>query len=673
MKKITHYGGITEYLYYDTYGRLSSINEIIDNTPHNTFYSYNSYNQLTSLTYPSGFTLQYNYNSKGYLSTIKNGTNSVTIFTANSKNGLNQYTSYTLGNGKTSTISRPIWGIPINYYTPGVQDLSLTWDYSNGNLTSRNDVLKNKYESFTYDNLERLLSSSGTGIATIANTYATNGNINSKTDVGSYTYSNSKINAVTQVSNSQNNISTVTQDISYNSFFQPETLSEGNYDLTYTYGANDQRIKSVLKQNGNTVNTRYYFGDYEKDITGNTTRNLHYVSAGGNLVAIVERINNTDTYHYTYTDHLGSILAITNNSGTVTAEQNFDAWGRKRNPNTWAYSNIPASPTWLYRGYTLHEHLPEFGLINMNGRMYDPLVARMLSPDNFIHSGAGLEGFNRYTYAFNNPLKYSDPDGENPILIGALIGAVIHTGTHLATHNFKFKDWNWGSFLGSIVAGGISGGVGQVLNTAKVGGFYAGALTGASAGFSESLVSGLINQDLSIEGVFASTFMGAGIGGLIGGVEAELKGNRFIDGKVKSTRERWLTAGGNVPPKDNPNYDVSENIKINEVSTTNKRIRAEHSNINIPTLFEGDLTVEVSNFARPPGEAFFIELDGQTIYQSVVRDKAMISISSKAKTISWGLRNIGQNISLQGLIGYADPYIRIYGNYREFGGFLFWR
>ena len=34
------------------------------------------------------------------------------------------------------------------------------------------------------------------------------------------------------------------------------------------------------------------------------------------------------------------------------------------------------------RGFTSHEHLPEFGLINMNGRMYDPVLGRFLSPDN---------------------------------------------------------------------------------------------------------------------------------------------------------------------------------------------------------------------------------------------------------------------------------------------------
>ena len=47
--------------------------------------------------------------------------------------------------------------------------------------------------------------------------------------------------------------------------------------------------------------------------------------------------------------------------------------------------------------------MPEFGLIHMNGRMYDPLLGRMLSPDNYVHPSLGPDGYNRYAYAGNNP------------------------------------------------------------------------------------------------------------------------------------------------------------------------------------------------------------------------------------------------------------------------------
>ncbi|GAB4420745.1 MAG: hypothetical protein OHK0039_34720 [Bacteroidia bacterium] len=47
-----------------------------------------------------------------------------------------------------------------------------------------------------------------------------------------------------------------------------------------------------------------------------------------------------------------SYAALANPPGIPVAEQNFDAWGRARNPNTWTYSSIPVAPAWLCRGYT---------------------------------------------------------------------------------------------------------------------------------------------------------------------------------------------------------------------------------------------------------------------------------------------------------------------------------
>ena len=63
------------------------------------------------------------------------------------------------------------------------------------------------------------------------------------------------------------------------------------------------------------------------------------------------------------------------------------------------------------RGFTSHEHLPWFNLINMNGRLYDPLVGRFLSADNVIQDPTSTQNFNRYSYCLNNPLKYTDVSG----------------------------------------------------------------------------------------------------------------------------------------------------------------------------------------------------------------------------------------------------------------------
>ena len=75
---------------------------------------------------------------------------------------------------------------------------------------------------------------------------------------------------------------------------------------------------------------------------------------------------------------------------------------------TSTYDNIN---TTFDRGFCMHEHYRDFGLINMNGRMYDPLVGRMLSPDIVIQNPEYSQFYNRYSYCFNNPLRFTDPSG----------------------------------------------------------------------------------------------------------------------------------------------------------------------------------------------------------------------------------------------------------------------
>ena len=88
----------------------------------------------------------------------------------------------------------------------------------------------------------------------------------------------------------------------------------------------------------------------------------------------------------------------------------YDTWGRRRNPDDWSYDDVPTSHI-FDRGFTGHQHLDQFGLINMNGRVYDPKLGRFLSPDNNIQAPDNPQNYNRYAYALNNPLKYTDPSG----------------------------------------------------------------------------------------------------------------------------------------------------------------------------------------------------------------------------------------------------------------------
>lgn len=62
-------------------------------------------------------------------------------------------------------------------------------------------------------------------------------------------------------------------------------------------------------------------------------------------------------------------------------------------------------------GYTLHEHLDSQALIHMNGRVYDPVVGRFTSADPNVVYPDNIQDYNRYSYVWNNPLSFTDPDG----------------------------------------------------------------------------------------------------------------------------------------------------------------------------------------------------------------------------------------------------------------------
>jgi RHS repeat-associated protein len=417
-----------------------------------------------------------------------------------------------------------------------------------------------KRQPFTYDNLNRLNTAQVNGLQSDATNFAPNGNITNKTDAGTYQYDPLKIHALAQL-NVSNNVSRWNQDVVYTQFQRPEKITENSTELIYTYGADYERRKAVLNTNWATVYTRYYLGDYELTTRNGVNQYVHYITGGDGVCAIaVKDGNSAFNFYVPYTDHLGSILTITNTSGAVIAEQNFDAWGRKRNTTTWDYANVAANPTWLYRGYTGHEHLPEFNLINMNARLYDPVLGRMLSPDNMVSMG-GSQGLNRYTYAYNNPTKYADLDGNCPMCIGAAIGAIVDIGIQM----YYTNQINWAQVGLAAISGAVGGGVG-----AWVGGSAAlatssavvqGAISGAAAGAASGLVSGFMNGQRGWD-LAKTVGISAGVGAAVGAGAGYLKG-RFFPPKTK----------GGIPSEPEPGkggrYNgASELIHLNRVETS---------------------------------------------------------------------------------------------------------
>ena len=122
---------------------------------------------------------------------------------------------------------------------------------------------------------------------------------------------------------------------------------------------------------------------------------------------------------------------------------------RHRDPETGEVYNHENEPEFalLDRGYSGHEHLPWFGLINMNARLYDPAIAQFISPDPYIQDIENSQNHNRYSYALNNPLMYRDENGEFFMTIFTaftdLVGNLFKHGFHTSRYNWKRTENAW--------------------------------------------------------------------------------------------------------------------------------------------------------------------------------------------------------------------------------------
>jgi len=405
-----------------------------------------------------------------------------------------------------------------------------------GNLEWRKKYLSSNRstwikEGFGYDNMDRLLT---VGLSNNANTIPVNtlamvytpdgtGNIHTKTGIGEYAYDPNRVHAVTSVENTGGIISTVPQTIEYTTFNKVNHIEESPYTLDITYNIAHERITQVINNNGSLYQSKVYVGGmYEKITDASGTREVCYLSGpGGWFATYTTYADGHSETNYILKDHLGSVNYVLNEDGTVKQELSFDAWGNRRNPSTWQpFTGTPPEAV-TDRGFTGHEHLYVFGLINMNGRVYDPILGRMLSPDNYVQAPDNTQNLNRYSYCMNNPLVFVDPDGNNPLLIPIIIGAIAgaYTGYQIA-HAYGYDLGNiqtYGYMIGGAVIGGFSGYVGGAI--AAGGGLMANTagIIGSSAIYSMGMTplsGGMIAPNISFGG--ASFNMGSGEFGYLG-------------------------------------------------------------------------------------------------------------------------------------------------------------
>ncbi|WP_288307957.1 RHS repeat-associated core domain-containing protein [uncultured Muribaculum sp.] len=237
----------------------------------------------------------------------------------------------------------------------------------------------------------------------------------------------------------------------------------------------------------------------------------------------------------------GSILSVVAADGSRVFAAAYDEWGQQ---------SVTLNAIGFGRGYTAHEMMPQFGIINMNGRLYDPMLARFFSPDNYVQQPTNSQNFNRYSYCLNNPLKYTDPSGEflAELFASAFISAVrsMMGAAQAGTNVWKagaisalssFATFGIGSAFKEVAsvghellragAHGINGGVSAMLNGGNFG-------SGLVAGFVSSATGSFAQYQTGNKGLMVLSSAAAG------GIASWATGGDFVAGAMQGLQTALL-------------------------------------------------------------------------------------------------------------------------------------
>ena len=414
LASVIHTGQTLTYT-YDRFDRLIEVTETRPDSTYITSYEYNNNGQISSKTYPSGYKVYYTYFSNGTNRNIKDIRGNI-LWQTDDINPNGQLVEATTGNGAVITNTyNPLTHLLSNSVTSNnIQNFAYTFD-GFGNLTSRTDSIGTiKTESFTYDNLDRLTGITMNNVSS-SMVYDSYGRMTGKQKEGSVLFENAlfgrtKPHAL-RVANTNSEEFPKKQIVKYNSLDKVDSIVQSRKVASFTYGYDTQRVRMHILDSltGKTL-TKDYVGGCEF-IEQSGSKKVHtYLTGPYGVFAVVVKNSLGESINYIYKDHLGSWTTVTDSVGTVLERLSYDAWGNPRNASTWSGPML-IEPR-FDRGFTGHEHLYVFNLINMNGRMYDPMMSSFLSPDNYMQDPTSQQGFNRYAYCRYNPLKYVDPSGE---------------------------------------------------------------------------------------------------------------------------------------------------------------------------------------------------------------------------------------------------------------------
>ena len=291
--------------------------------------------------------------------------------------------------------------------------------------------------SFTYDNLDRLLTSD---LDRVSFSYDA---------VGSFTGSSYTTNSRNQMTSTP--LETITYDTRGNTTSISNAKENERIDLTWMVkglmesatihdgGVKVQEVTSFYNGEGRRVKKQvthftrpelsytrqfiYHNEDLLAELDGNNNLIAFYIHGPGidtPLAMMSDRnldevVRNNEVFVYTR-DHQSSIRELIDLNGVVVQRYDYTAYGETTvELNGEVGDRLIENPY----GYTGRVHDRETGFYFYRARYYSPSLGRFLSPDPI---GFGGGDFNLYRYVNNNPVNYVDPTGK---IVGKVIKKLL--------------------------------------------------------------------------------------------------------------------------------------------------------------------------------------------------------------------------------------------------------
>ena len=406
-------------------------------------WSYNPRGDVAGLIYPSTHSVGFDPNAYGESRQVRNLPTGVSYASSATYNQYGSIAGFSYGSTATRAITPNLRGLPAQILDmkSGTRrlDHQLSYD-ANANLAGIVDGLDGtESRSLGYDGRDRLTSITGTpgSIGNESFTYDPLDNVRRAVAAGAdrrfmYSASTLRLSQITTINspilmdytwNDRGELASRARTIPgsppqgpdvifLNGFEEATITSTENFvfdqarrlvttfgQMTQTYDAHNHRVATVTPMTGTRYQVYSRSGDLLYIEDSGSAQRTEFFNLGGTLVAERTRplVGETPVISYLHSDHRGTPTVKTDSNSVVNYPSRLMPYG------------VPYDGIWREGpGFTKHATDEDAQLSYMQQRYYDPVSMRFLSPDPVA---AGVNSFNVYAYANNNPYTFVDPDG----------------------------------------------------------------------------------------------------------------------------------------------------------------------------------------------------------------------------------------------------------------------